>query len=390
VTIPAINCPTGRHAGIDDDYARQFGLNVYTQRETECRTECGREPFRWMPDDLDDPLDYESAPPGPPQNPHRARIEQLRAALVDTLGLDHIEDPVPLIEGVIFKDSLAWLYGKPGSGKSFVALDWAGCIANGLPWQYREVSRGRVLYLVAEGVSGIRRRVRAWEHAANVSMADVIFLPVAVQLLNGIDLQALVTLVAEMQPVMVVIDTQARVTVGAEENSNGEMSKVVDAADRIRQASAACVLMVHHSGKNGLDMRGASAFEGAATSIIKVGKDGEQWVDVICDKQKDVEDFPPIRLQMTPMLNSVVLTGSTYSTELAASTKTEEKILAAMREAFAYTTASPKELAEVSGISRASVYRALTALTKRGQLVNVGTEKVARYSLPASVRNEEG
>src|SRR5690606_5734114 len=228
-----------------------------------------------------------------------------------------------------------------------------------------------------------------WEHAANVSMADVVFLPVAVQLLNGIDLQALVALVAEMQPVLVVIDTQARVTVGAEENSNGEMSKVVDAADRIRQASGACVLMVHHSGKNGLDMRGASAFEGAATSIIKVGKDGDRWVDVVCDKQKDVEDFPPIRLQMTPVLNSVVLTGSTYSTELAESTKTEEKILAAMREAFAYTTASAAQLVEVSGISRASVYRALTALTKRGQLLNVGTEKVARYQLPTAARNGE-
>lgn len=373
-----MSCPTGRHnldAGREDpEYVR---LTVLA-----CNKQCRPGSDLWDGFPGGEPKVPDA--PAASENPTQVRLAQLKSALVDTLGLDHIEDPVPLIDGVIFKDSLAWLYGKPGSGKSFVALDWAACVANGLPWQYREVSRGPVLYLVAEGVSGIRRRVRAWEQAANISMQDVTFLPIAVQLLNGIDLQALTALVGEMQPAMVVIDTQARVTVGAEENSNGEMSKVVDAADRIRRASSACVLMVHHSGKNGLDMRGASAFEGAATSIIKVGKDGDQWIDVLCDKQKDVEDFPPVRLQMTPMLNSVVLTGSTYSAELSESTKTEEKILAAMREAFAYTTASAAQLVEVSGISRASVYRALTGLTKKGQLANVGTEKVARYQLPGA------
>ena len=314
-------------------------------------------------------------------NPTQARLAELKAALVTSAGLDEIPDPVPLIDGVLYLDSLAWLYGKPGSGKSFVALDWAGCVANGLPWQYREVTRGRVLYLVAEGVSGIKRRVRAWEATFKQPMENVTFLPMAVQLLNGTDLSALLLLVQELQPALVVVDTQARVTVGADENSNGEMGRVVAAADKIREACRGCVLMVHHSGKNGLDLRGASAFEGAATSIIKVTKDGE-YVEVHSDKQKDVEDFDTIFLRMVPQGDSVVLMARSSSSQLEEASGNEQKIMHAMRESFATTTASAAQLIEVSGVPKASVYRALTALTNRGLLVNVGTPKRALYALP--------
>lgn len=317
----------------------------------------------------------------PSENPTQFRLAQLRAALVDSAGLDDIPDPVPLIDGILYRDSLAWLYGKPGSAKSFVALDWAGCIAAGMPWQYRTTSRGPVLYIVAEGVSGVRRRVRAWEQAFHQSMKDVIFLPVAVQLLHGVDRQAFLALAAEMKPVLVVIDTQARVTVGADENSNGEMGKVVQAADEIRQACGACVLMVHHSGKNGLDLRGASAFEGAATSIVKVTKDGE-YVEVHSDKQKDVEPFDTVFLRLTPTGQSAVLASRSTFDAAGEATVTEQKLLDTMRESFATTSATAAQLSEVSGIAKSSLYRALTALEKRGALRNVGTEARARYALP--------
>lgn len=315
------------------------------------------------------------------ENPFQARLAHFRAHLVDSAGLDSIPDPVPLIDGILYRDSLAWLYGKPGSGKSFVALDWAGSIANGIPWQCRGVSRGPVLYLVAEGVTGIRKRVRAWEQWSNHPMEGVIFLPIAVQLLNGIDLRALVLLVAEQQPVLVIIDTQARVTVGADENSNGEMSKVVDAADQIRQASSACVLMIHHSGKNGLDMRGASAFEGAATSIIRVSKDGGQWVDVKSDKQKDVEDFADIRLRMTPAGSSIVLT-ATGADAVADMTNHQNAIIDALRQSFGSVGASSSQLLKVTEISERTFYRELKSLVDRGSVIRSGTEARPRYFLP--------
>jgi hypothetical protein len=313
-----------------------------------------------------------------PKNPTEARLAELRASLVDTGTLDGIPDPVPLIDGVLYRDSLAWIYGKPGSAKSLVALDWAGCVANGMPWQVREVSRGPVLYLVAEGSSGVRRRVRAWEKAFVTTMADVHFLPMAVQLLHGVDRQAFLALVTELAPALVVIDTQARVTVGADENSNGEMSKVVDAADQLRQASGgACVLMVHHSAKSGLDLRGASAFEGAATSIIKVIKNGD-CIDVQCDKQKDAEPFEAIFLRFRSVGESVVLETRGRGTNTAS----EAKILEALRDSFGTTSATGPQLLDASEVPKSTFYRCLNALVDRGAITNVGTRNRPRYALP--------
>ncbi|MFE5296405.1 AAA family ATPase [Streptomyces sp. NPDC056632] len=327
--------------------------------------------------------DIGDAATGTSGGPANRRLQQLREALVDSDTLDTIPDPIPLIDGVLFRDSLAWLYGKPGSGKSFVALDWSGCVANGLPWNFRATAQGSVLYLVAEGVSGMRKRVRGWEQAFNLPMKNVTFLPIAVQLLNDTDRRALVELVAELQPALIIIDTQARVTVGADENSNGEMSRVVDAADLLRQASGACVLLVHHAGKNGLDMRGASAFEGAATSIIKVTRDGE-YIEVHSDKQKDVEDFDTIFLRMSSASDSIVLTPRTAHPGAVETSRTEGTVLSALRDSFGTSSATGPQLFEVAGVPKSSFYRALNSLVSRGAVLNIGTKSRPRYAMPGN------
>lgn len=330
------------------------------------------------------PDDYE----GESENPTQARLAALRSALVDTDGLDDLPDPVPLVDGILFRDSLAWLYGKPGSGKSFVGIDWAGCVANGLPWGMHEVSTGKVLYLVAEGTAGIRRRVRAWEKHTGIRMSDVTFLPIAVQFLNGVDLSALAILVGEMQPVLIVVDTQARCTVGANENDNGEMGNVVAAADRLREASGACVLMIHHSGRNGENMRGASAFDGAAASVMKVVKN-DDYVEVHCEKQKDVEDFDTVFLKMRPVLESVVLENRMAAlADDAKLSKNEEKILDLMREAFASSSASRSAIVAATEVPQSSAYRAIGKLERLGYLRQTGTEKTPRWSLTTTGSKE--
>lgn len=47
-------------------------------------------------------------------------------APVNSYGLDDLPAPEALIDGILYRDTLAWLHGKPGCGKSFIALDWAG------------------------------------------------------------------------------------------------------------------------------------------------------------------------------------------------------------------------------------------------------------------------
>jgi hypothetical protein len=236
-----------------------------------------------------------------------SRFDALMGAILDTDTLDSIPDPEPLIgPHILFTDSVNWMVGKPGCMKSFTALDMAGCVGTGETWQGYPTSKGHVLYLIAEGVRGTKKRVRAWETAMGRRMTGVSFLPVAVQASNGPQWAALVEVVKRLQPALVVLDTQARVTVGMEENSNTEMGKFADQAEKLRAASGCAVLIVHHIGRAGETGRGASAMDGILSTIIKVSKD-EDMITLECQKNKDGEEWDDIVLRAVSTEDSITL-----------------------------------------------------------------------------------
>ncbi|WP_046503098.1 AAA family ATPase [Streptomyces odonnellii] len=217
----------------------------------------------------------------------------LVSELLDTDGLDTIPNLEPLIADMLFLDTLSRVNGPSGHGKSFVALDFAGHVGVGLTWHGRPVRQGSVIYLVAEGAKGIRKRVRAWEKHHGQKMRNVYFLPRPVQSMEP-EWQALINLCGTKRPVLVVLDTQARVTVGVEENSATEMGRVVDRMEQLRAASGACVLLIHHKGLNGDHGRGSSAVKGAMQTeltVTKTGKGADTRVVIGTDKQKDSEEI---------------------------------------------------------------------------------------------------
>lgn len=202
------------------------------------------------------------------------RLGVLRSKLLTGDELDKLPPPEPLIEGLLMRNSLAILYGHPGSGKSFVAVDWSLCIATGRGWQGRAVHQGRVLYVAAEGATGLGQRKRAWQQdREEPDVAGVVWLPMPVSLLDAKWSEALVMLVAEAGFAMVVIDTLSRSMSGGDENSPRDMTAAVDNADRVRRASGACVLVVHHKPRSGDNMRGHTSLEGAADTAVDVKSD---------------------------------------------------------------------------------------------------------------------
>lgn len=233
-------------------------------------------------------------------------LSVLRAALVETSTLDALPSYTELVQGLLIADSLAWLSGKPGSGKSFLALDVAARVATGTPWHGRTTKKGRVLYVLGEGGSGLKARVRAWEIARDLLMYGVWFLPRAVQMLDTVQGPAFAMLCAELQPALIVIDTQARVTVGINENSAEEMGRFVDALDGIRTATNACVLLVHHETHEGARMRGSTALSGAAQTIIRCSRE-QGFVTAEVTKQKDGDPGSRMEFQMVDAGLSVVL-----------------------------------------------------------------------------------
>lgn len=310
-------------------------------------------------------------------NPALDRLEVLEDALLDSGGLDLIPEPVPLIGGLLYTDSLAWLTGKRGHGKSFVALDIAGHVSGGLDWHGRPVKPGPVLYVAAEGRAGLRQRVRAWEdHHGPMA---VTFLPVPVRL--PADASTLGRVAAVRGAVLVIIDTQARVTVGLDENSSRDMGLLVDALEVIREASGACVLAVHHEPRNGEHPRGHSTIDGAGTTLLRVTKDGP-LVTLTNPKQKDAPEAAPIDLALESHLGSAVIWGHSQVALEGLRSDSEGQLRAVIHEfGGSKGWACFTDLVNDSGMPKTTVRRALKSLLTKGEVANVGTGTRPRYVL---------
>ncbi len=242
-------------------------------------------------------------------------VDALLARMLTREQLEHIPRPRPLIEGLLDLDSESWIIGAPGGFKSFVALDWACHVATGKTWRGQATVKGPVVYVVAEGAKGIRQRVLAWEATYEARADDLLCLPEPVQVKDGDTdktgkpsraWRVLVEACHRLQPVLIVLDTQARITVGLEENSNTSMGVLVEAVRQLKQATGACVLVVHHTGRNGEDARGASALDGAQDTEIRVDRPSGRnerrklTATISVDKQKDGDESAswPVQLHV--------------------------------------------------------------------------------------------
>ena len=82
-------------------------------------------------------------------------------------------DPEYAVDGLLEVDCVGTIFGKPGSGKSFIAIDMACCIATGTPYHGRDVLQGAVVYIAGEGHNGLKRRQMAWEKHNEVRLSNV-------------------------------------------------------------------------------------------------------------------------------------------------------------------------------------------------------------------------
>lgn len=234
-----------------------------------------------------------------------ARLATLRGRLLSADQLDAVPPLVPLVDGMLYLDSLARINGLPGQGKSFMALDIGACVATGREWHGRAVRRAPVVYMVAEGLSGVRARKLAWEKRYGPVGPDLRFYAGAEQI-AGEDWELFTALCAEVGAGLVVVDTQARATAGRNENLPSDMGPVVAGLDALRVATGACALLIHHKSKNGEGGRGTNAVEGAMQSEFDVSKSGST-VTLRTTRQKDSEASLRLTLTLAPTGDSAVL-----------------------------------------------------------------------------------
>lgn len=272
-----------------------------------------------------------------------------------------------LIDKEIPAESFAVLYGPTGSGKSFVALDYALRIAQ----------NQAVVYVAAEGAHGYASRVLAWCRHHKLPAGEIRFIAVAPNLLNVGDVAEIVTTVAEVRPVLVIIDTLARTMVGGDENTQRDMGLFVAACDNLRLATGCTVLVVHHTGRTGNHERGSTVLRGAADQVISIDND-DSLIRLACEKSKDSAGFPQRGLRLvtvetgrlledgTPETSCVVLPSDQVimAGTLTRNGRTLLETLAL--EVFQTAGASAKQLIDSTAMKSSTFYRVASQLVKDG------------------------
>lgn len=200
-----------------------------------------------------------------------------------------------LIKGILPQADLIMLYGPSGSGKSFVAIDMAAHIALGLQWRERKTSKGRVVIIAAEGGGGYGKRLRAWciKHNVSIDELDVGIITVPPNFMERDDVRELAASISLIEGVvLIIVDTLAQVTPGANENASDDMGTALANCRVLRRVTGAVVALVHHAGKD--VAKGARGWSGARAAVDAelevIHEEGIKTRQLRITKQKDGED----------------------------------------------------------------------------------------------------
>lgn len=221
-------------------------------------------------------------------------IDKLQVVFGDQLGSDY-EAPDELVEGLMTIGSLTVVYGDSNSGKTFWAMSVATAIATGSDCYGRQTDPGLVVYLASEAPASIRSRMQAIKKFHGCSLENLAMVPVPMNFYSGDqDAHDVIELVraievAKGKPVRLIIgDTLARMSAGANENSGEDMGPVMARFDQVATATGAAMMIIHHNGKDAA--RGARGWSGIRAHIdteIEVSeKDGVRSVTVT--KQREL------------------------------------------------------------------------------------------------------
>ena len=259
----------------------------------------------WLPagGDADQLYDLVAAASPFQAAPFNSRFGAVPWAQLDEPGQSHEW----LVKNVLTRSETSFLLGESQSGKSFMCIDLAMAICRGEDWFGRKVQRGGVIYQAGESATGVRRKrlpaYRKFHECADEDLSFVL-LQNPVDFFNSDDdVEAFIEECLHWKRVfrdpleMIVIDTFNRATPGANENDGKDMGMVLARCERVRKATGAHVMLVHHLNAGGTKARGHTSLFGNVENVITVRKvpelkDGNQrqvreWV---ISKQKDGED----------------------------------------------------------------------------------------------------
>ena len=270
---------------------------------------------------------------------------EVSADVFETYSIMQIRSLPPVewtIDGVIPQNSFSVMYGEPGAGKSFLALDMALSVAHNQSWHGRAVWGGAVLYIAGEGVGGLGKRIKAWQAYYGVLCdAPLFVLPTAVRMREDDEVEKLMRTIDGLGVDFscVFIDTVARALLGGDENSATDMGMFVNACDAVKNHTKAAVVGIHHSGKDvARGMRGSTALLGAVDASVRVSR-SDNALSMKMEKQKDAEPIEDLVFDMQKIQiisdSSIVLEKSESAVQFRPKLSGAQRIaLEALRQAI--------------------------------------------------------
>lgn len=314
---------------------------------------------------------------------------------------DLLNRPRPrwLVDGFLPAAAVVWLYGDPGSGKSFIAFDLAVAIAGDLDeWHGHPIAAaGPVRILLGEGHAGAPERLAAAILSRSLPNPDAVDIAILETPPNLLDPLAMARLSAQLQaepepPVLVVIDTWNATAHGAEgaHSDTGSVGTACAGLAALARDTGATVLVIDHPNKTDKNSpAGNFAKSAAADAMWSVKAEPDTGHSVVsCTKLKDAPIARgEIRFERVALRKGeegspayLRLVGDLVSLD---DLKNHEGLtLRALKDVSSGNGASDREWKEVSmesGVTRPTYYR-MKARLQRHKLVE---QKGNRFHLTA-------
>jgi RecA/RadA recombinase len=237
----------------------------------------------------------------------RQRLESRNtgtASRFEPIDTENITPPEYVVKGFIERESFISIFGAPEAGKSFLAIELAACVATGTPFYGMEIKHpGPVLYIAAEGQSGIRRRFRAWGIARQRRLENVYSYSGVISLNDAAAMQAMTAALSDLinstktVPSLVVLDTWSR-SLGGDDSDTRDSAAGLASLDAFRKRfDQVATIIVHHEGHQAGRARGWSGIHAAVDTEYRAIRGMDSLLRLECTKAKEARRMDPMAFE---------------------------------------------------------------------------------------------
>jgi len=205
-----------------------------------------------------------------------------------------------LIDGWIPERSVGLLYGRWGSGKTFIAFDWALHLAYGLPdWHGASLPAEacEVLIIAREGHAGFVKRISGFmkHHGLTQDTKRLVFMRSPISFLDDAGFEELKEAIKALKRRFrfVLVDTVGRVLPGADMAKEQPITLFMERLQQLGELTGATALGVHHENKSG-DANGSMYFQNNSDFMFQTSREGDGPLErgkITCAKQKEGDDL---------------------------------------------------------------------------------------------------